>query len=443
MMNILFIAFEFPPVMRGGVHRSIAFVEHLPKSGINPVVITLAPSSYQQTFDHYGLDEKLGKAVIDRSNIVPVAASEAKPESAVGRFVSIYFSISGNEVRYWKDNFYKAVDEAVKTYKPAAVFATVPPFGVLPLARKVAEKYKLPLVLDFRDAWSQWRTVPYGTIMHYWRNLQLEAQYLAAADAVVVTSGQTLEDFKRLHPRIPASKFHYVPNGYNGELLPWQPIAPGKQSYTIGYVGSFYYNPEARAQMLQPWWKKKGHRMLQYIPHRQDWLYRSPFFFFKALQELNRLHPALGQRVFVKFAGKKPDWLQAMIREFGLEGQVTLLGEIPHKQSLEFQQECDALLITSARQFHGRDYSIAGKTFEYLQMQRPVIAFACEGAQKDILREAGTALLCDPDDAVGSAAQMAALFEGTFSLRPDLKFLDTLSRQVLTARLADIIKKQL
>jgi len=443
MTNILFIAFEFPPLNRGGVYRPLAFVKYLPQFGINPIVITLDKNSYNDVFDTYGCDESLGKEVIENTTIVPVHAEKAGTSSAVKQFASIYFSIHGNEAKSWKRPFYAAVEKTVRQYSPEAVFATVPPFSVLPLVQGIAEKYGLPLILDFRDAWSQWRTVPYGTIFHYWKTLQLEGKYFRTAKAIVATSGQTLSDFKRLHPQIPATRFHYIPNGYNGSLNSWQPIDIHKNEFTIGYVGSFYFTHEARAQMLQPWWRKRGHRMLQYIPQKQDWLYRSPYFFFKALQQLNAAYPEVGKKIKVQLAGKIASWLPEMITSFGLEKQVELMGEIPHYQSLLFQQQCDALLITSAKQFGGRDYSIAGKTFEYLQMQRPVIAFTCEGAQKDLLKDAGTALLCDPDDSEGSARNLADLFEGHAQLRPDPDFLRMLSRQTLTAQLADIIKRQI
>ncbi len=441
MTDILFIAFEFPPVLRGGVYRSIAFVEHLPKFGINPIVITLDTGSYKQTFDNYGYDDRLGKEVIDRTTIVPVATSPAVEESALRQFYTIYFSILGNETRYWAANFYAAVDAAVKKYSPKAIFATVPPFSVLELAAEVARKHHLPLVLDFRDAFSQWRGVPYGTVFHYRRTVQAERKYLCAADAVTGTSLQTIDDFKSLHRDVAAERFHYIPNGYSGGLKAWRGIESGKAAYTVGYVGGFYYWPEEREQMLKPWWKKKGHRMLQYIPRKQDWMYRSPYFFFKALQQLNLQDPALGRKIKVRFAGKKPDWLREMIRSLELQEQVELIGELSHQESLAFQESCDALLITSAKQLGGRDYSIAGKTFEYLQMQRPVIAFVCEGAQKDILSNAGTALICDPDDAPGSATLLGELFGGRIGFTPNYDFLKQLTREALTAQLAGIIKK--
>ena len=205
---------------------------------------------------------------------------------------------------------------------------------------------------------------------------------------------------------------HYIPNGYDGVLGNWQPVDAGKQKITIGYVGSFYFSPEARIQMLKPWWKKRGHRMLQYIPQKQDWLYRSPYFFFKALQYIKKLDPVSAGRIQVKFVGKANPWLEEMIAEAGLEDQVHLCGVKPHSEALEFQKECDMLLITSAKRIGGKDYSIAGKTFEYIQAQKPILAFASPGAQKELLEQTGMALICDPDQTEDSALKMIRLMKG-------------------------------
>jgi len=442
MINILFIAFEFPPLSRGGVHRSLAFVKYLPHAGINPIVITLDKESYPDVFDTYGYDELLGKEIRESTDMIHVKAGKISPPSRLQKFLSIYFTIHGNETKYWKNGFYEAVEAAVKKFSPRAIFATVPPFSILPLATEVGRKYKLPLILDFRDAWSQWRTVPYGTIFHYWKTLQKERKYLREANAIITTSEQTLNDFKKLHREVPAGKLYYVPNGFNGFLKSWQPIVTNKSEFIIGYVGSFYYSPEARQQMLQPWWRKRGHRILQYIPHKQDWLYRSPYFFFKAIQQLNISDHSIGNKIKIRFAGKIHDWLRDMITSFGLEKQVELMGVISHNESLSFQENCDALLITSAKQIGGRDYSIAGKTFEYLQMQKPIIAFVSVGAQKDLLKKGGTALICDPDNTEESVKSLSGLFRGSIHLNPDNNYLQGLSRQSLTDRLAKIISSQ-
>lgn len=441
MSNILFLAFEFPPLNRGGVHRALAFVKWLPQFGINPIVVTLDESSYRDVFNEYGHDDSLGREVRKGADIISIRSQIPPKQNQIQEFISIYFSIYGNEVKYWKQNVLNILPDIIKKYKPLAVFATAPPFSILPLALYMKKKYHIPLMVDFRDAWSQWRTVPFGTRMHYWANLVAERKYLKDADAVLCTSLQTLDDFKRLHPSARSSKFYYVPNGYEGRTADWHPLNINKSEYTIGYVGSFYYSPQAREQMLAPWWKKRGHRMLQYIPQKQDWLYRSPFFFFKVLQYLSSINPSFAKRIKVKFVGKTPSWLIAMVDEFGLTGQVELLGERSHDETIAFQKDCDLLLITSAKRIGGKDYSVAGKTFEYIQAQKPILAFVCSGAQRDLLENTGLALLCDPDMVIESANKIMSLLTGECVLLPDPIFIKSLSRDYETAILAEIIRK--
>ena len=441
MTNILFLAFEFPPLNRGGVHRSLAFVKYLPQFGVNPIVVSLDPESYPDVFDQYGLDESLGKELEASATLIRLKSEPVKAISRMGRFLSIYFSLHGNEVKNWKKNYFSALPQIMTTYSPKLVFATLPPFSMLPVALKTARLYGLPMVLDFRDAWSQWRTLPFGTWFHYQVNLDLEKKYLDKAAAIITTSLQTLEDFKQLHPHIATSKFHYIPNGYDGELDGWKTPELDTNPIRIGYVGSFYYSPEARKQMLAPWWKKRGHRMLQYMPRKQDWLYRSPYFFFKALKHLQLIRPAVFKRIKVEFVGKKPDWLTDMIREMGLDEQVSLLGEKTHKDALWFQKGCDLLLITSAKMIGGRDYSIAGKTFEYIQAQKPILSFASEGAQKDILKKTGLALICDPDNEQQSAEKILSLISGELVLTPDFQFIGSLSRKALSGQLAQLLNQ--
>ncbi len=441
MINILFIAFEFPPLNHGGVHRSLAFVKYLPQFGINPVVITLQPSSYGDVFNAFEKDDTLGMEVREKTSIIHVPSEKRKAQTRVGEFVSIYFSILGNEVKYWQGNYFGVLPELIGKYQPRAIFATVPPFSILPLVQKTAKRYKLPLLLDFRDAWSQWRTLPYGTRIHYWVNLGLERKYLSEADAIIATSQQTIADFKHLHPGIRESRVHYIPNGYDGELERWQPVDISKPKITIGYVGSFYFSPEARKQMLKPWWKKRGHRILQYIPQKQDWLYRSPYFFFVALQYLKKLDPVSAGRIEVKFVGKTNPWLEEMIAEAELQDQVHLCGVKPHSEALNFQKGCDMLLITSAKRIGGNDYSIAGKTYEYIQAQKPILAFVSAGAQKDLLEQTGMALICDPDQAEDSARKMIRLMKGELMLEPQTGFNESLSRYALTGKLSEIIKE--
>ena len=443
MINILFIAYEFPPLNSGGVHRSLAFVKYFKQFGISPIVITLAQKSFQNVFENYTIDEQLGKDVLSGIDVIEIASKNINSlhKNRINNFVDIYFNIMGKEANGWDEDFKEKIPSIIKRYQPEAVFVTLPPFSILKQAVWVSKLCKLPLITDFRDAWSQWRLAPYGTYLHYLATLKAERKYLKYSDAIIATSSQTLCDFKKLHAGIDEKKFHLITNGFDDEINDWKIVLPKKGNYVIGYVGSFYYDKEATEMMLMPWRKKKLHRKFQYISVKQNWLYRSPYFFFKALRILFDKHPRYTKILNIKFAGKKPDWLYDMIKEFRLEKNVELLGVISHQDSMHFQQTCDALLITSSKVIGGSDYSIAGKTFEYFTMQKPIIAFVSEGAQKDILQQSGTALICDPDNAESAAENILELFEHKINLIPDNNFLSSLSRKKLTKKLSVVIQQ--
>jgi glycosyltransferase involved in cell wall biosynthesis len=192
--------------------------------------------------------------------------------------------------------------------------------------------------------------------------------------------------------------------------------------------------------MFTPWWRKRGHRKLQYVPHQEDWLYRSPYFFFRAVRMLLDRHPELMEGLCIRFAGSKPDWIQGMVEEFDLVAIVQFLGRIPLSESLRFQESCDALLLTSSKVIGGQDYSIAGKTFEYISMKKPIIAFVTEGAQKRLLARTGISLICDPDKPDDSVATLWNLLAGQWRATPDEVLLNSLHRRKLTGKLAGIIE---
>ena len=209
--------------------------------------------------------------------------------------------------------------------------------------------------------------------------------------------------------------------------------------FVIGYVGNFYYSPEARSAMMTPWWQKRPNRMIQYSPRKEDWLYRSPYFFFRALALLLHKRPSLRDRIVVRFAGAKPDWLDDQVTEFGLGDIVEFHGFLGKENVLNFQRQCDALLATSSRVIGGNDYSIAGKTYEYFSMRKPIIGFVAPGAQKEMLEKSGMAVICNPVDAQTSAQELGNLIDGRMQLSPQKEFLDSLHRRVLTKCLADFI----
>jgi glycosyltransferase involved in cell wall biosynthesis len=85
---------------------------------------------------------------------------------------------------------------------------------------------------------------------------------------------------------------------------------------------------------------------------------------------------------------------------------------------------------------------VPGKTYEYLASRRPILAAVPEGDARDLLRRAGSALLCGPSDVDGMADAIATQVDrrqrGEAAPEPDEQVLADYERRALTTRLAEV-----
>lgn len=437
MKAVILLAYEFPPLNVGGAQRPYRFARYLKAAGYYPIIITPEASLHGRR-----MDENFDDGAISPEFCTIVRTGLGPPRH--GRLRSSgYASIVGDEALRWRATCVAAARQVAQIHTVAAVLATVPPFSISKLGAEVADMLDRPLILDMRDAWSQWVITPYASKLHYLLTKRLEATALRRAAKVITTSAQTRHDLLKTHAHIAGSNIVTIHNSYE-ELCThrdemWMQRDPSR--FAIGYVGSFYYEPYQRQMMFAPWWKKKLYQSLQYVPRREDWLYRSPEFFFRAVADLRTVAPEAYERLRVEFAGQVPNWLPQMIARHGLKEKISLLGPVSRSRSLELQRRYDALLITSSKVIGGRDYSIAGKTFEYVSIGAPIVAFVCEGAQRDLLERTGLARVCNPDDPDEAVEGLRQIIERKFVAAPDLDEIRKLSIGHCVGQLAELIKK--
>lgn len=440
--TLLVLAFEFPPLAAVGVQRSLAFAKHLPAHDITPVVVTTDAKSLKEWFGG-PLDDRPRSQLTADVTIHRVPCPRPPiPASLWKRRLRRLLSLEDEDIgAQWSAPLFEAWDRIVETSHASAIYVSIPPFSVAPLAARLARHSRLPLIVDFRDSWSQWCHSPRPSWLHYDMALQRERKVVEQACAIITTTAQMGRELKRVHPHVPHDRFHVVPNGFESalpEVVASRP--PSHDPFVFGYVGSFYYLPQMRASVMEPWWRLPPKHWLHYSPRQEDWLYRTPYFFFRALSQLLRDRPELRARIKVRFAGTQEEWLRAQVDEFGLHGVVEHVGRLSFEESLRFQADCDALLSTSAKTIGGRDQFIAGKTFEYVSSGRPVVAFVADGEQRDFWRESGLALICDPDDADSSAKALGGMIDGRFTAAPNQQFLNGFRRTQTTALLADVVR---
>jgi glycosyltransferase involved in cell wall biosynthesis len=181
--------------------------------------------------------------------------------------------------------------------------------------------------------------------------------------------------------------------------------------------------------------------MLEYVPVKQDWLYRSPYFFFKSVRSLLIKYPRFKNNISIEFIGKSPFWLNDMIKEFKLEENFVAHGFVPYQASLKLQENVDLMLATSEKQAGGEHYCLPSKIFDYVIQRKPILGFVTEGIQKEFLEKSGLALICNPDDTDGTVEKLYRLLTRGGLFKPDATYINQFKRSELTNQFEKILQE--
>lgn len=418
--------------------RPVRMANHFQKMGLETRVIAGCPSTY----DGRGhLDPGLESLVSPQVEVLRVPLGPP-PGGLWRRLILSGYTQHPDEIGLrWKTNLWPALVKELEEFQPDFVLITIPPFSLHSVAHAVSAR-GVPLVVDFRDAWSQWILTPYATYLHYRHRLACERALIRSSSLTTVTSQVTLRDLARLHGAEAEQKLEYIPNSFDQFESPeFSQISQAGHPLRLLYLGTFYYNPASQSLSERPWYRKKPHQWFQYAPRKEDWSYRGPQRLLQVFDRFLQLkNPS--QKVSLTIAGSKPDWWDSVLTSERLRQHCQHLGPQPKEEALRLLSESDAVVITSSKVLGGADYSIAGKTFEYLAARKPILAFVCEGAQKDLLQASGCALCLDPDQTEGAARQMEELMAGKMQLSPNQSFVeDHLTERVLGRLLASIERR--
>jgi glycosyltransferase involved in cell wall biosynthesis len=433
---------EFAPVNTTGNFRSLKFVKYFREAGIEPIIVTLKETEAAQYFNA-PIDNELMREIPADISIYRIHCDDGGRyfSSRLRSFITIYFSIKDSIAARWRKHLMPELDKIVSRHSPALILTTLPPFSAGMLAVEAARRYKLPLVADMRDLFGRWGNSAFGSIVHYWLTLREERKIFSHSDAIVGVTPQLLDVFRSCHPDLRPQKFHLIPNGHDqSEFQTEFHFQPARKKVVIGYVGSFYYYPERREELFKPWWRRKGHKMLAYSPVREDWRYRSPYFFFKTIGLLFKNEPQLKDVISIEFVGHVPEWLRSMAMEFGLESNLVLHGFVPHTRSKALQAGFDLLLTTSEKVPNGEHYSLPSKIFDYVGLNKPIVAFVTDGIQKEFIARSGLGIVCDPDNTMESCSKLKDLLVLGKVFEVNRDYVESFHRRKLTAKLAAIIK---
>jgi len=377
--NLLLFAYFYPPIGGPGVQRPTKLVSYLKNENVSTDVITVKDIIFH-SFDYGLLNEDRAENVIrtnswDVMSILKKISSlkknnnSAKTKSAP----KIYFNSSEKFKKIIRSSFliddklgwfpfaYLAGKSMIKQKKYLAIAATIGPYTSSLISYFLSKKYKIPLVIDYRDHWTMNPYLTYLTKFHLKFAEFFERKILNYATMVTTVSQTMREDLIKKFGEQLSNKIFVMYNGWDAKDFKTVKKISNENKITISYIGNFYAN-------------------------------RSAEYFAKAVEELIT-EKKLPQNLEFNFVGNYYKETQMQLLNPKLADYIKITPQLEHDQAIEVLMNSDALLLFIASK-NGKGV-LTGKIFEYLRSGKEILAMVpLDGEAAEILRENGHNFLC-------------------------------------------------
>ena len=273
-----------------------------------------------------------------------------------------------------------AVRSALRAHRRSpvkAIYSSSPPVTSHLVAGLVKRRIGVPWIADFRDPWiGNSFAQPLGS-GHRRLQARLERWIVRTADRVVFATPGLRDRYRSRYPA-EAKRFVVIPNGYDAaELADIKPIPRSDpQVLRLVYTGSVYGEREMTV-------------------------------FLAGLDAALARRPDLRERLRVEFIGWMTDANRRAAEDAvpSLAPVLELSGQVPRAEALARLQGADAALLLLA-DGADRDLFVGGKLFEYLGLDRQVLAVVPQGDARRLLGELDWGIVADPEpDAIAAALE--------------------------------------
>ncbi len=389
MPNALLIAFHYPPIGGAGVQRNVQLVRRLPERGFTPTVLT-GPGvpDYRWTPADSSLGGGAGSPVVHR------LGGTEPPHGArwEGRFER-WLRIPPRWQRWWSSGLIGAATTLAEDVD--VIRASLAPYAIGPAVVEIADRLQRPLVLDLEDPWALDEMQVYPTGAHRRLELKKMRRVLGRASAIVMNTTEAAWRVTDAFPEL-GDRVHAIPNAFDPSDFADAAPSGRHGRFRVVHTGSMHLDAGTRHREAPAF-----RRLLGGAVPGVDFLTRSHVFLIEGLERLFAVRPELRGLVELHFAGV----LTAAEREsLGPVDAATLHGFLPHRETTALVRSADLLFLPMHDLPAGRRATIVPhKTYEYLASGRPILAAVPDGDARDLLGEAGNALLCRPSDTAAIA----------------------------------------
>ena len=407
--RVLMVAFQFPPFsMSSGVQRTLRFVQHLPKHGWQPIVLSAHPRAYSATSADL-LKEIPPDTVVERA----FALDAARHLAIAGHYPGIF--ARPDRWRAWALGAIPAGLRLIGRYRPDVIWSTYPIATAHLIAHRLHRLTGIPLVADFRDPMAQ---EGYPEDPRTWQAFcRIEQDLARDAAKLVYVTPSALALYRERFPAAPHHRFALIENGFDEESFAaaeagFKPAPLNAGCFTLLHSGIVY-------------------------PSERD-----PTALFAALGRMRSDGRVSADTLRIRFRAPVHDeLLRRLASESNTSDLIEILPAIPYVGALEEMLRADGLLVMQASNCNQQ---IPAKLYEYLRARRPILGLADPaGDTGRTLRDSGVPHVARLEDTQQVEAAMTAYLASVRSglpLAPLLPRLSAMSRRARASELAALLE---
>ena len=406
MNKVLMVTYFFPPIASVGVFRTLKFAKYLPRFGWKPVILTVKnPDHSMVKSDPHYAEDRLSGVKVFRSYSVPLGWMYKIHRLGISHK---WFVIPDIFIG-WLRSTVSLGKKIVAKERIDVIYASCPPATSLVIGALLKRITRKPLVVDYRDPWTNNPFTSYPTRVHYSIEKKIENRILRNCDVIITTTEFQKQELLKAFPFLRETDVHVITNGYDpDDFLDIEHRKSDK--FTIVHAGTIY-GPRAKHFGM----------------------------FFKALGGLLRRGKIPDFRI-VLIGNMPPSTerdLSKLVQESDLTTQVHYLGQKSHREAIQFIFSADLLLLIP-----GSPVFISGKVFEYLAARRFILNISDPTSETaGIISRAKAGITVEPNVELLQEALHEVFALDNAESRENEEFLSKFSRMRLTENLASVLDK--
>jgi len=375
-----------------GVQRPLKLGKYLARRGVD--VTFLVPSDNQYHISDPSLLEEVedqerihflrveGKTPADSPFLKGLHRSYRQRLSPILTRLTSWWYLPDNK-KGWILPALQAAMKAHKRHPFDLIFSTAAPYSNLLLAAEIKKQCHLPVWMDLRDDWLNSHLLRYPTKWHYKRMAEIERDTLQSADVIsVINTGVKVSLMSRLTD-IPEPKV--LPNGFDPEDFP-------KEFNPAANLTNTAISTEVHSIQDQP-----SNHTLNLLYSGLFYGRQQPDIFLKGAKLAIEQRPELATQLKLHFQGDFFERHLQLGSKLGLQKNLIIHGNLPHKESVFGLMKADILWLIVPKQPHSESHT-PGKLYEYMGTLKPVLALSELGLTTDLLNQYGASFRCEPDN---------------------------------------------